>query len=44
VTRANIDLSAFAGKTVALKLVLTASDPASIVTSAIAAIDQIAIQ
>ncbi|HET7499578.1 MAG TPA: Ig-like domain-containing protein, partial [Kofleriaceae bacterium] len=43
-TRANIDLSAFAGKTVTLKLVVTASDLSSTVTSATATIDQIQIQ
>ncbi|HEU4734045.1 MAG TPA: PHB depolymerase family esterase [Kofleriaceae bacterium] len=43
-TRANIDLSAFAGKTVTLKLVVTASDLSSTVTSASATIDQIQIQ
>jgi poly(hydroxyalkanoate) depolymerase family esterase len=42
--RANIDLSAFAGKTVTLKLVVTASDSSSTVTSAAATIDQIQIQ
>jgi poly(hydroxyalkanoate) depolymerase family esterase len=42
--RANLDLSAFAGKTVSLKLVLTASDLSSTVTSAGATIDQIQIQ
>ncbi|HEY0483668.1 MAG TPA: PHB depolymerase family esterase [Kofleriaceae bacterium] len=42
--RSNIDLSAFAGKTVTLKLVVTASDPSSTVTSATAVIDQILIQ
>ncbi|HEX2626530.1 MAG TPA: PHB depolymerase family esterase, partial [Candidatus Limnocylindrales bacterium] len=43
-TRSNIDLSAFAGKTVTLKFVLTASDTSSTVTSASAVIDQIQIQ
>lgn len=42
--RTNLDLSAFAGKTVTLKLVLTASDNSSTVTSASASIDQIQIQ
>jgi len=42
--RTNLDLSAFAGKTVTLKLVLTASDTSSTVTSANAVIDQIQIQ
>jgi poly(hydroxyalkanoate) depolymerase family esterase len=42
--RANLDLSAFAGKTVTLKLVLTASDTSSTVTNASAVIDQIQIQ
>jgi hypothetical protein len=42
--RTAIDLSAFAGKTVSLTLVVTASDLASIVTSATATIDQIAIR
>jgi len=42
--RSNIDLSAFAGKTVTLKLVVTASDSSSTVTSAIAVIDQVQIQ
>ncbi|HEX3765674.1 MAG TPA: PHB depolymerase family esterase [Kofleriaceae bacterium] len=42
--RANIDLSAFAGKTVTLKLVVTASDLSSTVTSATAVVDQIQIQ
>jgi len=42
--RSNIDLSAFAGKTITLKLVLTASDSASLLTSASAVIDQILIQ
>ncbi|HMG55647.1 MAG TPA: PHB depolymerase family esterase, partial [Kofleriaceae bacterium] len=42
--RTNIDLSAFAGKTVALVLVVTASDPSSTVTTATAVIDQIQIQ
>jgi poly(hydroxyalkanoate) depolymerase family esterase len=44
VARTNLDLSAFAGKTVSLKLVVTATDPASTVTSASAWIDQIQIQ
>jgi poly(hydroxyalkanoate) depolymerase family esterase len=42
--RTNLDLSAFAGKTVTLKLVLTATDLSSTVTSANATIDQIQIQ
>jgi hypothetical protein len=42
--RTNLDLSAFAGKTVTLKLVVTATDTASIVTTASATIDQIQIQ
>jgi poly(hydroxyalkanoate) depolymerase family esterase len=42
--RTDLDLSAFAGKTVSLKLVLTASDTSSTVTSASASIDQIQIQ
>jgi len=42
--RSNIDLSAFAGKTITLKLVVTATDPASLVSSASAVIDQIQIQ
>jgi len=42
--RTNLDLSAFAGKTVTLALVLTASDLASTLTSATATIDQIQIQ
>jgi hypothetical protein len=42
--RTNLDLSAFAGKTVTLKLVVTATDTSSTVTSANAAIDQIQIQ
>jgi hypothetical protein len=42
--RANLDLSAFAGKTVTLKLVLSASDISSTVTSANASIDQLQIQ
>ena len=42
--RTNLDLSAFAGKTVTLKLVLTANDTSSTVTSASAFIDQIQIQ
>jgi poly(hydroxyalkanoate) depolymerase family esterase len=42
--RNNIDLSAFAGRTVTLKLVVTASDSSSTVTSATAVIDQIQIQ
>ena len=44
VTRANLDLAAFAGKTVTLKLVVSATDPGSIVTTANAFIDQIQIQ
>jgi hypothetical protein len=43
VTR-TVELSAFAGKTVTLKLVLSASDPVSTVTRASAFIDQIQIQ
>jgi poly(hydroxyalkanoate) depolymerase family esterase len=43
-TRAEIDLSAFSGKTITLQLVVTASDPASVVTSASATIDQIEIR
>lgn len=42
--RTNLDLSAFAGKTVTLKLVVTASDSSSTVTRATAVIDQIQIQ
>lgn len=42
--RANIDLAAYAGKTVTLKLVVTASDLSSIVTSANAVVDQISIK
>jgi hypothetical protein len=42
--RSNLDLSAFAGKTVTLKLVLTAADSSSTVTRASATIDQIQIQ
>jgi poly(hydroxyalkanoate) depolymerase family esterase len=42
--RGDIDLSAFAGKTVTLKLVVTATDLASIVSSASAVIDQIQLQ
>lgn len=42
--RSNVDLTAFAGKTVTLKLVVTASDSSSTVTSAAAVIDQIQIQ
>jgi poly(hydroxyalkanoate) depolymerase family esterase len=42
--RTAIDLSAFAGRTVSLKLVVTASDTSSTVTSASATIDQIQIQ
>jgi poly(hydroxyalkanoate) depolymerase family esterase len=42
--RSNLDLSAFAGKTVTLKLVVTATDPSSTVTSATAVVDQIQIQ
>jgi poly(hydroxyalkanoate) depolymerase family esterase len=42
--RTNLDLSAFAGKTVTLKLVITASDTGSTVTTASATIDQIQIQ
>ena len=44
VARTDLDLSAFGGKTVSLKLVVTATDPASTVTSASAWIDQIQIQ
>lgn len=42
--RSDIDLAAFAGKTVTLKLVVSATDPASIVTRAQAWIDQIEIR
>ena len=42
--RTDLDLSAFAGKTVSVKLVVTASDTSSTVTSASAWIDQIRIQ
>jgi poly(hydroxyalkanoate) depolymerase family esterase len=42
--RSSIDLSAFAGKTVTLKLVVTASDSSSTVTRATAVVDQIQIQ
>jgi len=42
--RTSLDLSAFAGKTVSLKLVITASDSSSTVTTATAVIDQIQIQ
>lgn len=42
--RTSIDLSGFAGKTVTLKLVVTASDSSSTVTTATAVIDQIQIQ
>lgn len=42
--RSNLDLSAFAGKTVTLELVVTASDSSSTVTRATAVIDQIQIQ
>jgi poly(hydroxyalkanoate) depolymerase family esterase len=42
--RANFDLSAYAGRTVTLKLVVTARDPASTVTRATAWIDQIQLQ
>lgn len=42
--RSNIDLAAFAGKTVTLKLVVTATDPASVVSRAQAWIDQIDIR
>jgi hypothetical protein len=41
--RTAIDLSAFTGKTVSLKLVVTATDLASIATSATATVDQIAL-
>jgi poly(3-hydroxybutyrate) depolymerase len=41
--RTGIDLSAFAGKTVTRKLVVTARDTSSTVTSASATIDQIQI-
>ena len=44
VARIGIDLSAFAGRTVSLVLVVTASDSSSTVTSATAVIDQIEIQ
>jgi poly(hydroxyalkanoate) depolymerase family esterase len=44
VTRANIDLAGFAGKTVTLKLVVTASDSSSTVTAATAFVDQIRLQ
>jgi poly(hydroxyalkanoate) depolymerase family esterase len=43
-TRTNIDLSAFAGKTITLKLVVTATDLGSTLTRATATIDQIQIQ
>jgi poly(hydroxyalkanoate) depolymerase family esterase len=43
-SRVAIDLAAFAGKTVTLKLVVTASDLSSTVTTASATIDQIQIQ
>lgn len=42
--RSNLDLSAFAGKTVTLELVVTATDSSSTVTSATAVVDQIQIQ
>ncbi|HSS01860.1 MAG TPA: hypothetical protein VLM79_32605, partial [Kofleriaceae bacterium] len=42
--RADLDLSAFAGKTVTLKLVVTARDTSSTVTSATAFVDQIKLQ
>ena len=42
--RTGIDLSAFAGKTVMLKLVITATDGSSTVTAASATVDQIQIQ
>jgi poly(hydroxyalkanoate) depolymerase family esterase len=42
--RSSLDLSAFAGKTVTLKLVVTATDSSSTVTSATAVVDQIQIQ
>jgi poly(hydroxyalkanoate) depolymerase family esterase len=42
--RSDLDLSAFAGKTVALELVVTASDSSSTVTRATAVVDQIRIQ
>lgn len=42
--RANLDLSAYAGRTVTLKLVVTANDPGSTVTRAQAWIDQIQFQ
>jgi hypothetical protein len=42
--RSNLDLSAFAGKTVTLKLVVTASDTSSTVTRATAFVDQIQIR
>jgi len=44
VNRASIDLSAFAGRTVTLKLVVSAKDLASTVSKASASIDQIQIQ
>lgn len=43
-SRANFDVSAYAGRTVTLKLVVTATDPASTVTRASAWIDQIQLQ
>lgn len=43
VTR-SVDLAAFAGKTVTLKLVITASDPSSTVTRASAFLDQIRVE
>lgn len=43
-SRANLDLSAYAGKTVTLKLVVTASDLAANITRATAWIDQIQLQ
>jgi hypothetical protein len=42
--RTNLDLTAFAGKTVTLKLVLTATDRGSTVTRASASIDQIKLE
>ena len=43
-SRANLDLSAYAGKTITLKLVVTASDLSSTLTRASATIDQLQIQ
>ncbi len=42
--RGDLDLSAFAGKTVTLKLIVTAADPASTLTRASATLDQIQIR